>query len=307
MRRRAAIADAPQRRDDTAERNGSSLEDRFRWSAIRRGITQTAAGAVLAFFLLYTLLPMLWLLISSLKTNLELFREPFRLPLHLQWVNYGNAIRVSGLAILFANSLLISAAATAGNILIAAMAAYVIARYPSRRMEGIHSLLVAGILVPLTALMVPYFTLIKALGIYDTKWALILTYTAIGLPVSVFIIRGFMNSIAKEIEEAAVIDGCNFYALFFRIIFPLSRPGIVTALTFEFLTCWNEFVYAMLLTSSLSTRTIQIGIRYFKNQFTTDYTSMYAAVVLSIIPSILAYILFQNQIISGLTQGAVKE
>ena len=229
------------------------------------------------------------------------------LPVRWQFDNYLNAIELGDLGVLFANSIIISAVATALNVIIASMAAYVISRYRLRLKEMLFSMFVAGILVPLTALMIPYFTLIRNLGIYDSKLGLILTYTAIGLPVSIFIIRGFMDTIAKEIEEAAVIDGCNFYRMFFTIIFPLSRPGIVTAATFQFLTCWNEFVYAMLLTSSLPARTLQSGIRYFKNQFTTDYTSMYAAVVLSIIPSILIFIIFQNQVVSGITQGAIKE
>lgn len=269
-------------------------------------IKKTLMYLILAFFLLYTLLPMVWLVMSSFKTNLELLREPFQLPAVLRLENYLNAIRVGGLDQLFLNTVLISAVGTGLNVFIAAMAAYVIARWPTKFTEALYAVLIAGILVPLTALMVPYFTIIRNLGLYDTKGALILTYTAINLPVSVFIIRGFMNSIAKEIEEAAQIDGCNFYQMFWKIMLPLAKPGLVTAATFAFLTCWNEFVYAMLLTASSHARTLQIGIRYFKNQFTTDYTAMYAAVVLSIIPSILAYVLFQKQIVSGLTQGAVK-
>ncbi len=127
-----------------------------------------------------------------------------------------------------------------------------------------------------------------------------------GLPLSIFIIRGFMNTIPRELEEAGVIDGCNFYQRFYKIILPLSRAGIVTAITFQFLYCWNEFIYAMLLTSSQTNRTVQVGIRFFSNQFTTDYTSMFAAITISIIPAIAGYVLFQRQIISGLTSGAVK-
>ncbi|MHB8066232.1 MAG: carbohydrate ABC transporter permease, partial [Ruminiclostridium sp.] len=140
----------------------------------------------------------------------------------------------------------------------------------------------------------------------DSLTALIILYSAIGLPISTFIIRGFMAGFPAEIEEAAYIDGCGFYGRFFRMILPLTKTGLVTAATFEFITCWNEFVYANLLTSSPLTKTIQIGIRYFTNQFTTDYVSMYAAIIISIAPSIIGYMLFQKQVISGLTSGAVK-
>lgn len=154
--------------------------------------------------------------------------------------------------------------------------------------------------------MVPYFVIINKLGLYDTYGGMILLYTAIGIPMSTFLIRGLMDSIPMELEEAAYIDGCGFFARFWHIILPLSRTGIVTAATFEFLTCWNEFVFANLIVSSEKLRTIQVGIRYFTNQFSTDYVSMYAAIVISIIPSILGYVLFQEQIISGMTSGAVK-
>lgn len=269
-------------------------------------IKKIAMWAILLFFLLYTLVPMLWLILASLKTNLELTGAPFSLPTKLQFGNYVNAFKVSGLGKLFLNSIFIALCATTLNALIASMASYVLSRFRFGSREVIFTLFVVGVLVPINALMVPYFTLITKLGIYDTKFALILTYAAVGIPISVFIIRGFMIGIPIELDEASIIDGCNFYGRFWHIILPMSKTGIVTAATFEFLYCWNEFIYAMLLTSSQSTRTVQLGIRYFTNQFTTDYTSMYAAIVISIIPSILGYILFQNQIISGLTSGAVK-
>ena len=137
-------------------------------------------------------------------------------------------------------------------------------------------------------------------------YSMILLYCAIGIPMSTFLIRGLMDSIPMELEEAAYIDGSGFCGRFFHIILPLSRTGIVTAATFEFLTCWNEFVFANLIVSSEKLRTIQVGIHYFTNQFSTDYVSMYAAIVISIVPSIIGYVLFQEQIIAGMTSGAVK-
>jgi len=261
---------------------------------------------VLGFFLFYTIAPLVWLVISSLKTNGELMGAPLALPKTLQFQNYKNAFEVSGLGRLFLNSIIVSITATILNVIVSSMASYSIARYDFKGKELIFTLISAGIMVPVSALMVPVFILIKNLGLYDTKLALILTYSAMGLPLSIFIIRGFMNTIPKELEEAGVIDGCNFYQIFYKIILPLSRAGIVTAITFQFLYCWNEFIYAMLLTSSQTNRTVQVGIRFFSNQFTTDYTSMFAAITISIIPAIAGYVVFQKQIISGLTSGAIK-
>ena len=261
---------------------------------------------LIIFFAVYTLFPLIWLVISSLKTNFEfLAGSPFALPAKPQWINYTNALTVAGLGRMLFNSVFVGLSATVVNIIVASMGAYCISRFRFRGRERIFTLFTAGILVPLNALMVPYFVIITKLGLINTYGGMILLYTAIGIPMSTFLIRGLMDSIPMELEEAAYIDGCGFYARFFHIILPLSRTGIVTAATFEFLTCWNEFVFANLLVSSEKLRTIQVGIRYFTNQFSTDYVSMYA-IVISIVPSIIGYILFQEQIIAGMTSGAVK-
>lgn len=260
----------------------------------------------LLFIFAYAVFPVIWLAIASLKTNGELMADPFALPKVWQFKNYLKAVTVSGIGRMMLNSVFISMAATALNILITSMAAYSVSRYEFKGNRVLQTLFSSGILVPLNALMVPYFVLINKIGLYNKMGGLILVYTAIGVPISTFIIMGFMKSVPAEMEEAALIDGANFYKRFYSVIFPLSRAGVVTAGTFQFLTCWNEFVYANLLTSSQAVRTIQLGIRYFTNQFSTDYVSMYAAIIISILPSITAYVLFQNQIIAGLTSGAVK-
>ena len=262
---------------------------------------------LIIFFAVYTIFPLIWLFISSLKTNFEfLAASPFALPAVPQWVNYKNALAVAGLGRMLLNSLFVGLCATVFNVIVASMGAYCISRFRFNGREKIFTLFTAGILVPLNALMVPYFVIINKIGLYNTYGGMILLYCAIGIPMSTFLIRGLMDSIPMELEEAAYIDGCGFYGRFFHIILPLSRTGIVTAATFEFLTCWNEFVFANLIVSSEKLRTIQVGIRYFTNQFSTDYVSMYAAIMISIIPSIIGYIIFQEQIISGMTSGAVK-
>ena len=262
---------------------------------------------LIIFFAAYTLFPLIWLTISSLKTNFEfLALSPFALPAVPQWQNYVNALSVAGLGRMLLNSVIVGLLATVFNVIVASMSASCISRFRFNGREKIYTLFTAGILVPLNALMVPYFVIINKLGLYNTYGGMVLLYCAIGIPMSTFLIRGLMDSIPMDLEEAAYIDGCGFYGRFFHIILPLSRTGIVTAATFEFLTCWNEFVFANLIVSSEKLRTIQVGIRYFTNQFSTDYVSMYAAIVISIVPSILGYILFQEQIISGMTSGAVK-
>lgn len=261
---------------------------------------------LIIFFALYTLFPLIWLCVTALKTNEEYMASPFSIPKVPQFVNFVNAWNAAGLGRMVINSLIVAFSATIINIFVASMAAYALARFKFHGREIIYAMFASGIMVPLNAMMVPYFTTFQRIGLIDHLGALVILYSAINLPISTVIIRGFMDSFPGEIEEAACVDGCGFYGRFFKIFLPLTQTGTVTAATFCFLTCWNEFVYANLLTYSPETKTIQIGIRYFTNQFTTDYVSMYAAIVIAIIPSIIVYMAFQEKIISGLTAGAVK-
>lgn len=278
----------------------------------KRGIKPTKVicligkWALILFFAFYTLFPLLWLLMTSLKTNAEYFENPFSLPAVLQFSNYVNAFGQANLGQMIFNSITVAIVSTFANVMIAAMAGYAISRFKFKGREIIFALISAGIMVPLNAMMVPYFTIFSKLNLLDSLNSLRILYTAIGLPISIFIVRGFLDDFPVEIEEAAYIDGCGFFGRFFKIVLPLIKTGLVTAATFQFITCWNEFVYANLLTSSPSTKTIQIGIRYFTNQFTTDFVSMYAAIIIAIVPSIVGYILFQEKVMSGLTSGAVK-
>ncbi len=262
--------------------------------------------AFLLVFLAVAVLPLLWLLLNSFKTNLELQVSPFGLPAKFNFDNYRNAMALASLPKLFLNSVIVAIGTVALNVLVTSMAGFVLSREVFKGKQAIHTLLTAGILIPILAFMVPYFTLVTRLGLYDKLITLILVYAAINIPVSIFLITSFMNSIPRELEEAAIIDGCGFVQRFTKIIFPLARSGIVTAGTFCFIYAWNEFIMAMLLTSSLSARTIQLGIRFFTSQFISDYTGMFAAIVLSIVPSVVIYTLLHDRIISGLTAGAVK-
>jgi len=261
---------------------------------------------VLIVFLAIALLPLAWLILSSFKTNIELETSPFGLPAKLVVENYHNAIVTADLPRLFLNSVIVAAGAVLLNLLVASLAGFALSREDFKGRDVILTVVTAGVLIPIISFMVPYFMLITRTGLYDKLLSLVLVYAAINLPVSVSLITSFMKAIPKELEEAAIIDGCNFNQRFTKVIFPLARSGLATAGTFCFIYAWNEFIMAMLFTSSVSSRTIQLGIRYFTSQFITDYTGMFAAIVLSMVPSVLVYVFLHNKIISGLTAGAVK-
>ena len=260
----------------------------------------------LVSYLVIALFPMIWLGISSLKTNFEIETAPFSLPAVWQFENYVSAISVSGLHQFFLNSVIVAAVATSFNLLVTSMGSFVIARERFAYRSVIFTIITAGVLVPIVSFMVPYYALITRLGIYDSLLALIITYAAINIPISTFLVSSFMMTIPKELEDSAAIDGCSFVQRFWKIIMPLSRAGLVTAGTFSFIYCWNEFIYALLLTSSRSSRTVQLAIRFFTSQFRTDYAGLVAAIVLTMIPTVIVYIFLHDKIISGLTAGAVK-
>ena len=262
---------------------------------------------ILVFFLFVALYPLIWLLLASFKSsNLELQQNPFGFPDQWMFINYYNAMVKAKLPSLFINSIIVALFAVTVNLIVASMTSFVISRENFKGKNIVFTIIIAGILLPIIAFMVPYFSIIQKLKIYDSLLALIVVYSAINIPISVFLLTSFMESIPVELEEAATIDGANFVQRFTKVIIPLSQTGLATAGTFCFIYAWNEFIMALLLTSSESSRTLQLGIRFFTSQFVTDYTAMYAAIVITIIPSIIIYFIFHNRIISGLTAGAVK-
>lgn len=261
---------------------------------------------ILLFFLGIALLPLVWLFINSFRTNLELQSSSFGWPALWQFSNYAKAVQMASLPRLFLNSVFASFCAVALNLCVSSMAGFILSRETFKGRDAIYTVITAGVLIPIIAFMVPYFSLITRFKMYNTLLSLILVYSAVNIPVSVFLVTSFMRSIPKELEEAAIIDGCTFTQRFTKIIFPMAQSGLVTAGTFCFIYSWNDFIMAMLLTSSIETRTIQLGIKFFTSQFITDYTTMFAAIILTIIPSIAMYMFLHNKIISGLTAGAVK-
>ncbi len=266
----------------------------------------TAKWFLLLAYLVIAVSPLLWLTMSAFKTNFEIETNPFALPAVWQFENFVSAITISGLHQFFVNSIIVASFATALNLLVTSLASFTIAREEFPMRKTIFTAITAGVLIPIVALMVPYYTIIVNLGLYDRLMALIVTYAAINIPISTFLISSFMTSIPKELEDSAEIDGCSFFQRYSKIVMPLARPGLVTAGTFSFIYCWNEFIYALLLTSSRSARTIQLAIRFFTSQFRTDYAGMFAAIVLTMIPTVVVYIFLHDKIISGLTAGAVK-
>lgn len=263
------------------------------------------AYVIVLFFFCVTMLPILWILIGSLKSNAELMSSPFSLPETWQFANYRKAYVVGQLGNLFLNSVFVSLLSVGFCLLIATMAAYAVSQ-GRKWTVAVYVTMTAGIFLPVNSLMVPYYLIAGKLDLLNTKWALITTYTAMGFPLTLLLVYGFVRSVPKEIMESAYMDGAGFYYTYGRILIPLIRPGMATAAIFQFLLCWNEFLYALLLTSDQKVRTLQVGISLFKSQFNADFAAMFAAIVISVVPIVIIFILLQKQVIQGLTSGALK-
>jgi len=262
---------------------------------------------ILVFFVVIGFSPVLWVLISSFKTNQTILDSALSLPTALHWENYISAIQVTGLPRHFFNSIVVSTSAVILNVIIALLAAYVLARFEFMLNIPLTIMFYLGFLIPINSAVVPIKFIMLKLGLNNSLIGLIILYVALGLPVSILILKNFLSSIPVQLEEAARIDGAGYWEIFFKIIFPLSRSGLATVMILQFLFCWNEFLFATLLINTETKRTLQMAINFFIGKFSFDYGGLFAAMTVSIVPSIIVFIFFQEKVISGLTAGAIKE
>ena len=261
----------------------------------------------LGFFVVISIGPLIWIIMSSFKSNKEILSSAFALPSSFSLSGYKAALDMAPIFKFYGNSIIISVLSTLLNVVVVvSMAAYVLARHKFKGSTFVTLLLSVSLLIPTAALLMPIYKIMTAIGLFDTRTGLILVYAALGLPTSLFIFKSYFQSIPKELEEAACIDGAGFFRTFFVIVFPLAKPGLATGAILQFLTSWNEFMFALILTKSTSVRTLPLALNYFTSQFSFNYTAMFAALTMVILPSIIIYILLQEQITSSMVEGSVK-
>ena len=268
-------------------------------------------GRVLAaiFMLLcvfVALYPIIWVILSSFKTNKEILSSGLSMPQNFSFDGYQQALEMAPIFKFFANSLIVTTISTVLNVFFLAMAGYVFAKKKFRGKNLLFAILSLSMVIPTTALMSPVYSIIVKLGLYDTKMALILVYTALSMPVSLMILRSAFAAIPSELEDAAKIDGAGFFRTFFSVMLPCAKGGLASAAVLAFLEGWNEFTFALLLTSSANTRTLPLSLSYFTSQFSFNYTAMFAAITIAVIPSIVIFVIFQEQVNSSITAGSVK-
>ncbi|MBZ4644586.1 MAG: raffinose/stachyose/melibiose transport system permease protein [Petroclostridium sp.] len=269
-------------------------------------LKKTVFYLVLIFYSVLCLYPIYFSLISSVKKNVEIFNNPFMFPTQFHFENYKRAWEVGKVGIYFKNSVVLTLSTLFVAALVGTFAAYILSRYEFKLKSFVYVFFTAGMMIPIQTTIIPLSYMFGKFKLIDNYPVLILLFTAFNLSMTVFILTGFMKGIPKELEEAAVIDGCSAFRIYSSIMLPLSMPAIATVSIFNFLHTWNNLLYPLVFISKDSLKTISIGLLTFFAERTSDYGGVMAAVVITMLPPIIAYILLQEKVEKGLTAGAVK-
>lgn len=262
-----------------------------------------------AFLILMTficLFPIYFAVVSSFKSTSEIFASMFSLPQHLSFNNYTMAWKTGNLGRYFVNTVYLTSTSLIILVVIGSMAAYVLCRYEFKFQNSILMFFVSGMMIPMQSVIIPLAFNLGALQIRNSYTILILLYVAFQLPMTIFIFSGFMRGIPRDLEEAAMIDGCNASRIYAKVILPLSTPAIVTATIFNFINIWNNLLFPLVFITDKNKQVISYGLLTFFSQWKSDYGGVMAAITLSILPCFLIYILLQERVEQGMTAGAVK-
>ncbi|ALC89327.1 hypothetical protein AM500_05650 [Bacillus sp. FJAT-18017] len=258
---------------------------------------------------LLIIIPVIWVFVNSVKSSADILLKPLSFPEKITFENYLNAWNEAGLGIGFINSVIVTLITVTLIVIISAMAAYVLSRKKFRFRIAVQNTFLMGLMLPTFLAMAPLFLLMNDLGLVNSLPGLILVYIAYSLSFTIFMLIAFFNQIPDSLEEAAIIDGCGPFKVFWMVMFPLAKPGLISAAIFNFVGIWNEYILALILITDdeLKTLPVKLANIMMVQQYHTDWGALYAGLVLSFIPVTLFYLLFQRRLIEGSTAGAVKE
>lgn len=263
--------------------------------------------SILSISSIAQLFPLVWLVDFSLCKSGDLFgAEILKWPSDPQFINYKTAWIDGKIPQYLFNSVFINLATIIFTVLFALMMSYALIRMRWRIRKGVMTFVLLGLMIPIHATLLPNFITFKAVGLQDSYLSLIVPYVAFGLPLAVFILSGFLESIPRAIEEAAIIDGCGIFRIIFSIILPITRPAISTVVIMTFLNTWNEFIMAATYLSSDKYKTLPFAVYNFAGQYASNYSVQFAVMALVALPSLIIYILMNEQITKGAMAGAVK-
>lgn len=271
-----------------------------------RPLPTTFVYLFLALMALVFLYPVILMVLTAFKPTPEIFRNPFGLPEAATLKGFASVWERAHFGLYLRNSVIVTGASALLLIATAAPAAYALARYTFRLRSFLFIFFLAGIMIPIRLGILPLYLLMRDLGLIDTPFALILTYTASGMPMAVFLLSVFFRNLPRELEDAARIDGCSEWQTFFRIMLPLVKPGLATVVIVNVVPWWNDFFFPLLFLTTDRWKTIPLGMQIFFGQHLIDWSLVFSGMVLASLPLLVVYLVMSRQFIAGLTAGAVK-
>lgn len=277
---------------------------------IKNPIGKMLVWIILIIWSVAVLYPLLWTLLDALKNNEQFFlNAPWALPkFPLLWSNFSYVWSKYNFGTYFMNSIIVTVGSTLLGMILAAMTAYILARYDFKGNKILLTIYISSMMIPFALALIPLFFLLNDLHLINTWLGLILVYAALNLPFGIFLLVGFYKSLPKEIEEAAIIDGTSHYGTFFRVMLPLSQPGLITVMITNMLNNWNEYFLGVVLTNEPTKYTLPIGLAVMQAemQYRVEWGPLFAGLLITTLPTLIVYMIYQRQIASGITAGAVK-
>ena len=275
---------------------------------VKKWASLTPSYVILGLWSLFTVFSILWVIASSFKTNRELFQAVWSLPTALQIENYIKAWTVVKMGQYFSNSLIVVLASVFIVLFLSAPVSYILTRVKFKGSGLLLLIFIAGIGIPVQLLYIPLFILLTQIGVINSLWGLGLLYVSLSIPFTVFILSGFFATLPKELEEAATIDGCSDFQVYWKVLLPLASPGLITAAIFNFIFLWNEYQIALVFINDPDLRTLPLGLYALSNamQYTGDWVGLMAGVVIIMVPTIILYTVLSERMIAGITMGSVK-
>ena len=277
-------------------------------SARRSFLHEGIAHVLLTAYTILALFPVILVVANSFKTKKAIFRSPLSLPdfESFSLIGYETALKQGDFQLYFTNSLVVTLVSLFLVLLLGAMAGFALAEYRFRGNTFLGLYMALGIMIPIRLGTVGILEMMVDLNLVNTLTALILVYSAQGLPLAIFILSEFMRSVSRDLKDAARIDGLSEYTIFFRIVLPLIRPALATVAVFTMIPIWNDLWFPLILAPAEATKTITLGAQVFIGQFVTNWNAVLAALSLAILPVLVLYLIFSKQLIRGITSGAVK-
>lgn len=267
-------------------------------------LTSTSVAGILSAI---AVIPLVWVVTTSLRTKNEILLDPIGLPETLNWHNYVEAWTVGNFGLYFWNSLVVVFPTVAGVIVLSLMAAYAFALYDFRFKRTIFILFLFGMTVPVGLLIIPLYYQMLSLGLLDSLWAIVFPQLALGIPISTLLLRTFVASIPRDLLDAARLDGASSWSLLWRVVFPLSRSALLTLAILQFMWIWNQFILPVVLISDRDSRTLPTALSAFLGRYSTDTHLLMAGAAISFVPVVIIFVIFQKRFVRGITAGAMGD